>query len=149
MIWRGLRSFLRSVWRSLDAVRRTVHLFLMLLVLLGIVLVLASRPHKLPGDFVLIVSPEGALVEQYSGDPVSRALEAARGLPRTQTLVSDLVEAIDEAAEDSRVKAIQLEVDGLVGGSMDKLATVAEALRRFSATGKPVVAYSAYVPMRN
>jgi protease IV len=149
LIWRGLRSFLRSVWRSLDAVRRTVHLFLMLLVLLGIVLALASRPHRLPDDFVLIVSPEGALVEQYSGDPVSRALEAARGLPRTQALVSDLVEAIDEAAADSRVKAIQLEVDGLVGGSLDKLVTVAEALRRFSDAGKPVVAYSAYVPMRN
>lgn len=149
MIWRGLRGFFRAAWGALDGVRKTVHLFLMLLVLLGIVLVLASRPHKLPDAFVLIISPEGLLVEQQSGDPVSRALEAARGLPRAETLVSDLVEAIDEAAADSRVKAIQLEVDGLVGGSMDKLATVADALRRFSAAGKPVIAYSAYVPMRN
>ena len=148
MIWRGLRAFFRSVWRALDGVRKTVHLLLMLLVLLGIVLALASRPHKLPGAFALIVSPEGLLVEQYSGDPVSRALEAAQGLPRAETLVSDLVEAIDEAAADSRVKAIQLEVDGLAGGSMDKLATVADALRRFSESGKPVVAYAAGVPMR-
>lgn len=149
MIWRGLRGFFRSLWRALDGVRKAVHLLLMLLVLLGIVLAIASRPHRLPEAFVLIVSPGGLLVEQYSGDPVSRALEAARGLPRAETLVSDLVEAIDEAAGDSRVKAIQLEVDGLVGGSMDKLATVAGALRRFSETGRPVIAYSAYVPMRN
>lgn len=149
MIWRGLRGFFRSAWRALDGVRKTVHLFLMLLVLLGLVLALASRPHKLPEAFVLIVSPEGQLVEQYSGDPVSRALEAAQGLPRSQTLVSELVDAIDEAAADARVKAIQLEVDGLVGGSIDKLVTVAEALRRFSDAGKPVIAYSAYVPMRN
>ena len=149
MIWRGLRAFFRSAWRALDGVRKAVHLFLMLLVLLGIVLALASRPHKLPEAFVLIVSPEGQLVEQYSGDPVSRALEAAQGLPRSQTLVSDLVEAIDEAAADPRVKAIQLDVDGLVGGSIDKLGTVAGALRRFSDTGKPVIAYAAYAPMRN
>lgn len=149
MIWRSLRGFFRAAWGALDGVRKTVHLFLMLLVLLGIVLALASRPHKLPDAFVLIISPEGLMVEQHSGDAVSRALEAARGLPRAETLVSDLVEAIDEAAADSRVKAIQLEVDGLVGGSMDKLATVADALRRFSAVGKPVIAYSAYVPMRN
>lgn len=149
MFRRGLRAFFRSVWRALDGVRKTVHLFLMLLVLLGIVLALASRPHKLPDAFTLIVSPSGLLVEQYSGDPVSRALEAAQGLPRAETLVSDLVEAIDEAAADSRVKAIQLEVDGLAGGSMDKLATIAAALHRFSETGKPVVAYTAFVPMRN
>jgi protease IV len=149
LIWRGLRGFFRAAWRALDGIRRTVHLLLMLLVLFGVVIALASRPHKLPEAFVLIVSPEGQLVEQYSGDPVSRALEAAQGLPRSQTLVSELVEAIDEAAADSRVKAIQLEVDGLVGGSMDKLVTVAEALRRFSDAGKPVIGYSTYVPMRN
>jgi protease IV len=149
LIWRGLRAFFRSAWRALDGVRKAVHLLLMLLVLFGIVLVLASRPHKLPDAFVLIVSPEGQLVEQYAGDPVSRALESAQGLPRAETLVSDLVEAIDAAAEDPRVKAIQLEVDGLAGGSIDKLATVAEALGRFSDTGKPVIAYAAYVPMRN
>ncbi len=149
MIWRGLRGFFRSAWRVLDGVRKTVHLLLMLVVLLAIVLALASRPHKLPDAFALVVSPEGLLVEQYSGDPVSRALETARGLPRAESLVSDLVEAIDEAAVDERVKAIQLEVDGLVGGSLDKLATVAEALQRFSATGKPVSVYAAYVPIRN
>jgi len=149
LIWRGLLAFSRSAWRALDGVRKGVHLFLMLLVLLGIVLALASRPLKLPEAFVLIVSPEGQLVEQYSGDPVSRALEAAQGLPRSQTLVSELVEAIDAAAADPRVKGIQLEVDGLVGGSIDKLATVAEALNRFSDTGKPVIAYATYVPMRN
>ena len=149
MIWRGLRAFFGAAWRALDGVRKTVHLFLMLLVLAGVVLALAARPQKLPEAFALIVSPEGVLVEQYSGDPVSRALEVAQGLPRSQTLVSDLVEAIDEAAGDSRVKAIHLQVDGLLGGSLDKLAAVAEALARFSESGKPVIGHSAFLPMRN
>lgn len=147
MIWRGLGGFFRFVWRVLDGVRKSVHLLLMLLVLLGIIAALASRPYKLPEAFVLIVSPEGALVEQYSGDPISRALETSRGLPRSQTLVSELVDAIDEAAADRRVKAIHLDVDMLVGGSMDKLARVAEALERFRDTGKPVIGSGSYLLM--
>ena len=145
MIWRGLRGALRLGWRILDGLRRTVHLFLMLLVLVVLLAVLAARPERLPEAFVLVVAPEGALVEQYSGDPVSRALESARGLPRSQTLVNELVEAIDGAAEDPRVTAIHLELDSLTGGSVDKLARVAAALGRFSETGKPVIASGSYL----
>lgn len=140
MLGRGLRGFLRNVWWALDALRRSVHLVLMLLVL-GIVLVaIGTRPARLPDAFVLVVSPEGELVEQYSGDPVSRAYEAARGLTRAQTLVSELVEAIDEAGDDKRVKAIHLALDDLEGASIDKLGSVAMALERFSEAGKPVIA---------
>lgn len=140
MLVKGLRGFLRHLWRALDGLRRTVHLFLMLLIL-GIVLAaLATRPARMPGAFVLVVNPEGVLVEQYSGDPVGRAYEAARGLTRAQTRVSELVEAIDEAADDKRVKAIHLALDDLEGGSIDKLDSIAAALDRFSNAGKPVIA---------
>lgn len=140
MLGRSLRGFFRSSWRALDGLRKGVHLLLMLLVLGLVLAVILTRPASLPGAFVLVVSPEGALVEQYAGDPVDRALEAAQGLTRSQTLVSDLVEAIDEAASDKRVKAIHLELDDFDGGSMDKLDSVATALERFRDSGKPVVA---------
>lgn len=143
MLWRAIRGFFRHGWRALDGLRRVVHLFLMLAVLGALLAAIASRPAKLPDAFVLLVSPEGALVEQYSGDPVSRAFDAARGLPRTQVLVSELVEAIDAAADDERVKGMHLELDGLTGGSLDKLARVGEALQRFEASGKPIIASAA------
>lgn len=143
MIWRGLRGFFRGAWRALDGLRRAVHLVLMLLVLLVLVVVLAAQPYKLPEAFVLVVSPEGALVEQYSGDAVSRALAAAQGLPRMETLVGELVEAIDAAADDKRVTAIHLELDLLAGGSIDKLASIAAALQRFKDSGRPVFASAA------
>lgn len=140
MIWRSLRGFFGQLWRVLDATRRVVHLFLMLAVL-GIVLVLlASRPASLPDAFALVVSPEGVLVEQYTGDPVSRALDTARGVTRSQTLVDELVEAIDAAAEDRRVKVLHLALDDLDGGSIDKLEQVAAALGRFRASDKLVIA---------
>lgn len=143
MFWRSLRGFFWQTWRVLDGTRRAVHLVLMLFVLAGVLAVMAARPTALPDAFALVVSPEGALVEQYSGDPVSRALEAARGLTRSQTLVSELVEAIDAAAGDRRVKALHLQLDGLDGGSIDKLAQVADAIGRFREQGKPVIATGA------
>lgn len=140
MLGRSLGGFFRSSWRALDGLRKGVHLLLMLLVLGFVLAVIVTRPDPLPGAFVLVVRPEGALVEQYTGDPVDRALEAAQGLTRSQTLLSDLVEAIDEAAGDKRVKAIHLELDDFAGGSIDKLDSVATALERFRDQGKPVVA---------
>lgn len=143
MLGRGLRGFFRYSWLALDGLRRTVHLFLMLLVLGVVLAALATRPARLPEAFVLVVSPEGVLVEQYSGQPVERAFEAARGLARGQTLVSDVVDAIDAASSDARVKAIHLELDDLSGGSIDKLGSITEALGRFRDAGKPVIASGA------
>ena len=140
MFWRSLRSVLGYAWRALDGLRRVIHLVLMLAVLALVLAALAGRPPALPDAFALVVSPEGVLVEQYSGDALSRALETAQGLGRTQTLVADLVEAIDAAAGDHRVKVLHLELDYFGGGSLDKLQEVALALERFRATGKRVIA---------
>src|SRR6056297_2072811 len=141
---RGVGRVFGYAWRVLDGVRRGVHLVLMLLVLLGVVLVLAQRPGQLPDAFVLVLNPQGVLVEQYAGEPLERALEAARGLEADQVLVSELVELIDDAAGDARVTAIHLELDGFQGGSIDKLERVSMALDRFRETDKPVVASGAY-----
>lgn len=145
MLLRGLARIFGHVWRFLDGVRRGVHLVLMLLVLSVLVLVIANRPGKLPDAFVLVLNPQGVLVEQYAGDPLDRALESARGLDSGQVLVSELVELLDDAAGDERVKAIHLDLDGFEGGSIDKLERVSSALGRFRDTGKPVVASGAYI----
>jgi protease IV len=149
LLWRAIRGFFRHTWRALDGLRRGVHLVLMLAVLAAVLAALAARPHKLPEAFVLLVSPEGVLVEQYSGDPVSRAFDAARGLPRTQVLVSELVDAIEAAADDNRIKGLHLELDGLTGGSLDKLARVGAALQRFRESGKPIIASGAQLTQPN
>ncbi len=142
---RGVGRVFGYAWRVLDGVRRGVHLVLMLLVLLVIVLIFAQRPAQLPDAFALVLSPQGVLVEQYAGEPLQRALEAARGLEPDQVLLSELVDLIDDAAADGRVTAIHLELDGLQGGSLDKLERIATALVRFRETGKPVIASAAFL----
>ena len=145
MLRRSIGRVLGYAWRILDGLRRAIHLVLMLLVLVVLGAVLAQRPGKLPEAFVLVLNPQGVLVEQYDGDPLDRALEAAQGLDSNQVLVSELVGLIDDAAGDERVTAIHLDLDGFEGGSLDKLERVAAALGRFRAAGKPVVASGAAI----
>ncbi len=143
MLRRSIGRVLGFAWRVLDGIRRVIHLVLMLLVLVLLGAIVAQRPGKLPESFALVLSPQGVLVEQYEGDPLERALDAARGLESNQVLVSELVDLIDDAAADKRVTAIHLELEGFAGGSLDKLERVAAAISRFRAAGKPVVASGA------
>jgi protease IV len=135
-----IKRFAGAVWRVLDGLRRVLHLGLMLLLLLLVLAILAVQPTPVPDVAVLVVKPEGELVEQLAGDAFDRALAESRGDTRAQTLVKHVVDAIDQAAGDERIRALYLELDQLRGGSLDKLEAIGEALHRFSAAGKPIIA---------
>ncbi|MEJ2514689.1 MAG: signal peptide peptidase SppA [Gammaproteobacteria bacterium] len=137
--------FFRGAWRVLDGLRRVVHFGLMLLVLLVVLAAFGSRGVPVPEAFVLRLDPAGQLTEQLAGEPVERAIAEARGDGRTQTLVSDLVDAVEAATGDPRVKAIHLDLDDFAGGSIDKLRRVSGALEQFRAAGKPVVASGTFL----
>ncbi len=92
---------------------------------------------------VLLLNPDGALVEQYSIDPVQRALSRMSGRPVGQVRVRDLVAAIDHAAHDDRITRIVLDPSQMQFGGMAALEDVGAALDRFRATGKEVVAWGA------
>ena len=98
----------------------------------------------MPSRAALVVAPQGVLVEQLSGDPLERALVELYGADRSETLVRDLTDAIDAAAEDARIEALVLDTSGLLGGGMAKLEEVAEAIGRFRQTGRPVIATADY-----
>ncbi|MEL7061944.1 MAG: signal peptide peptidase SppA [Acidobacteriota bacterium] len=107
----------------------------------GLLLVFAfGDDGPVPAQAVLVMQPEGVLVEQLSGDPVSRALGALTGDYQPETVVRDLVDALDEAQNDDRIQALYLDLDGLAGGGMDKLLRVRQAVADFRAAGKRVLA---------
>lgn len=135
-------GFARSLWRSLDALRKFLHL-LVLLALLGIAIAAlrTSIPH-LPKQAALDVRPEGDLVEQLSGDPIERAIDQARGRGRSQTLLRDVVDAIHQAKTDKRIKALNLQFDEFRGAGQPALEEFARAVQDFRKSGKKVIAYS-------
>lgn len=93
----------------------------------------------LPGS-ALRVAPEGVLVEDYSGEPLERAIGKALGDGVPQVRLRDLVESIDAAAGDKRIKALVLDLDGLVGGGPAMYEDLAAAVVRFRESGKQVIA---------
>jgi protease-4 len=137
----NVRSFFAGLWRGLDGLRKVLHLIVLLVIFGALLGVLLSGAARIPTRAALLIEPDGELVEQLSGDPFTRALEAARGERRHETLLWDLTDSIRAAAGDRRIPAIALDLDKFEGGTQPSLEELAGAIREFRATGKKVVAY--------
>jgi protease-4 len=141
---RGIGRLFAWIWAGLDGLRKVLHLLLLLLVF-GIVWAAFSRPIPfVESQSALVVAPQGPIVEQLAGDPLERALSETLWQQPTQTLLRDVVEAIDEAKDDSRITALYLDLGGMTGGGIPKLREIADAIDRFRKSGKPVIAYGDY-----
>jgi protease IV len=143
-LWR----LLRGVWDTLNFGRRLVLNFLFLLLLGVFVAALVSGPPRLDKGTVLVLAPEGLLVEQFSADPVERALNRLTGDGIPEVQLRDLIRVIDAAAKDERISHVLLRPDALAGAGLASLREVAAALQRLRASGKPVVAYAEWMEQR-
>jgi protease-4 len=129
-----------AIWRGLDRLRRLLHLILLLGLFLLFAVALVGERTLIPAATALVIAPEGALVDQLSGDPLERALSRARGLPIQETLVRDVLEGLEAARDDERIKVVVLDLDALRGGGLSKLQEIGAALGEFKASGKRVIA---------
>lgn len=143
-------SFFIGLWDVMNFTRRLI-LNLMFFGLLLLVLILfvfamgksASAGKSLQDRTTLVIAPEGRLVEQYSADPVSRALAKVVGDNGSEEVqLRDLVRAIDAAREDKKIERVVLELDKLQPSGFASMREVAAALQELRASGKQVVAFS-------
>jgi len=139
----GFGRFLRGLGRGLNITRLIIinAIFFGILAIFVVVLMVSGRANKVEDKTVLVLAPEGALVEQYSADALSRTISRMSGDGVKQVQVRDLVRAIDAAAKDSRISQIVLRTDKLQAGGFAALREVGSALDRFRAAGKPVLAW--------
>jgi protease-4 len=137
---KSLVKVLGAIWRGLDGFRKVLHLLVLLLIFSLVLVALSPRIPVVPRTAALVVAPQGALVEQLSGDPFERALAEAYGQGNPETLVRDVIDAIEAAGKDERIKALVLDLGNMAGGGIAKLEEVAGAVRKFKGTGKPVIA---------
>ena len=132
--------FFSAVWGGADAVRKVLHLILLLFIFGAIIGGMASGPQPIPKTAALIIEPRGALVDQLAGDPFERAVAEALGDGEPQTLVDDVVDALEFAKDDDRIQVVYLELSSLVGGGLSKLQRVGDAIEDFRGSGKKVIA---------
>ncbi|GAB3029330.1 signal peptide peptidase SppA [Oleiagrimonas citrea] len=135
----GFIAFIVLIFRGLNLFRLLILnvIFFGLLLLLFSMLSGSNKP-EVKRDSVLVLQPQGQLVEQYSVAPLERMLAGLSGDPIGQVQVRDLVAAIDHARTDSRITRIVLLPGELRAGGFAALREVGAALDRFRASGKPV-----------
>jgi protease-4 len=137
-----LERVVRKIWNFITGLKNATGNILFLLLVVGIVLIIFSREApSVPDSAVLIISPEGVLVEQKQAvDPVEQFLAGDEAQDR-ETLSRDITDAIDLAATDDRIKAIALDLSRLQGGSLSIYEDIGRELVSFQDQGKPVYAF--------
>ncbi|MEJ2257906.1 MAG: S49 family peptidase, partial [Woeseiaceae bacterium] len=137
--------FFGAVWRGMNGLRKVLHLVLLLFIFALFFGVMSGEaPPILPQKAALVIQPVGSLVEQVSGDPYERALASILGEVPPETLVQDVVDALEAARDDKHIGAVHLELSALVSACIDKLERVAKAVDAFKESGKPVIASADY-----
>src|SRR6476619_4789401 len=130
-------KFARAIWKLLVGVKDALVLLLLILFFAGLYGALSARPAPIK-DGVLDLNLNGSVVEQ----PSRREWADVAGSSRVQQYrLRDLVAALDKAKDDSRIKAVALDLDGFTGGGATAVGDLAEAVRRVRGAGKPVIAY--------
>ena len=135
----ALMGFCGLVWRILEGIRETLHLILLLVIFGFILAALHTSVPLVPRSAALVIAPEGELVEQLSSDPLRRAIGQASGGPAPETLLKDVIDAIESAKNDSRIKLIVLDLGNLDVSGLSKLQEIGASLRDFRSAGKRVV----------
>ena len=145
----GFWAFLCTLGHGINVVRLVIlnlvffSLLFVLLLLLTAGMAGSRMQRTLQNDSVLVIKPQGQLVEQYSIDPLQRAMASLSGDEPKQVQLRDLVRAIDAAANDKQITRILLLPGDLQGGGFAALREVGAALDRFRAAGKPVIVWAA------
>jgi protease-4 len=130
-------KFVRAIWKLRVGIKDALVLIFMLIFFGMLYSALSARPAPVK-DGVLDLNLNGSVVEQPAR---ARWSDVASGNRLGQYRLRDLVQALDKARTDSRVKAVALDLDGFIGGGQTTIGDLADAVRRVRGAGKPVIAY--------
>ncbi len=134
--------FFYRLWRFLSQVSIFItSLFFILMVVFFIALFF--RPGvKVPQGAALVISPAGSLVDKTTvTDPLARFINEMVGMPvREETSLQDVLDAINTAAKDQRIKLLVLSLSDLNQAGLNQLRTIGHAIDNFKKSGKKVIA---------
>jgi len=129
-----------ALWTGIDAVRKVLHLLLLLVIFSVFVGALSSSGPMIQAKSALVIRPVGTIVEQLEGDPYDRALAELLENVQAQTLVQDIVDGLQYAKDDDRITAVYLDLSAMPSGGLSKLQRIAAAIDDFRAADKIVIA---------
>ena len=134
---RRLFGFIGTVVNGIRTLIGVVFIGFLLLMLTGL---FADDIQPMPDSGALYLAPSGVLVDQKTTiDPVGEILSET-SQQDSETLVRDIVEAVNAAASDRRITHLVLDTDHMTGASLSKLEEISVALLQFKKSGKPIIA---------
>jgi protease-4 len=138
-----MKAYCGRTWRGIDAARRVfVNLLFVALVIVLLVVLFSDDKPEIADTTALVIAPKGRLVEQLTGQSIQRMIDEARGAVPPETLLKDVIDAIETGKDDDRVLAMVLDLSAFGGGRLTKLQDVRDAIVDFKTSGKKVIAVS-------
>lgn len=134
---------MKKIWNFVSALKNAIG-NLIFLGILGIIIfaIFSQEGTDIPESAVMILDPEGVIVEQKRAiDPIEQ-LMAGENSQDEETLARDLTDAIRLATNDERIQAIALDVSKLAGSTLPLYEKIGKALNEFKASGKSVYAFA-------
>jgi len=133
---------LLATWRVVDQSRRIAVNLIFIAIPIAIVVGLLWSGPNVPYGGALVIEPKGEIVEQLSSPTVSGLFEGAAREGNPETLLKDLLDAIQAAKDDKRIGSIYLNLTKMGSTGVTKLEDLRAALVEFRKSGKKVIAYS-------
>ena len=137
-------GFFRGVARAFAFMRLALANLIVAIVVVLLLMMLLAGPgvDAVPDTAALTVRLKGTLVEETTRVDPLRKLLGGSGV--VETLIVDVLEAIEEAQTDDRIRIVVLDIGELTAASTAQLQAIGEVLTAFKETGKKVVVGSNY-----
>jgi protease-4 len=142
-LFKAFQYVIRGFWHGLSVCRVVVgNLIFLALIVLFLSILFYDGKKDLPDQAALILAPQGDIVIQKTETMLSSRLMGEAS--RKETLLKDIIDVIDHAKDDQRVKALVLDLHKMGNAATSKLADIGESLKRFKTSGKPIYASGEY-----
>jgi len=140
-----MTKLFKNLWYGFDLSRKIFLNIVFFLLIIFFVIAIASSDGKpkVENGVALVLQPNGFIVEQLTyADPIDKAMQEATGNEDApETLLYDLIEALDNAKDDKRITSLVISTNYLWGAGVTKLQDLAAAIEDFKTSGKPVIAF--------
>ncbi|RTR38816.1 signal peptide peptidase SppA [Shewanella canadensis] len=140
-------SFLKRIslliWNTVNGIRKLIlNLFFFGILAAIIVVMTVEDDVKLDSGSALVMNLSGSIVEQKRQvDPIEAAMKNSKSNEAGgELLLADVLNVIDNAALDTRISSIVLDIGHLRWTGISKLQSIGDALTRFKESGKPIIA---------
>jgi protease-4 len=131
----------RGLWNVFNFTRRLVFGVFAFVLILGVLMGLGGESSTLEEKTALVIAPQGSIVEQYSSDPMDRAITKTLGEENPEVQLRDILRALDAAAKDPKIDRVVLLPGGIESAGLSTLIEIGAALKRFKESKKELIAY--------